>query len=106
LEKYNSRKVKVTISNTYYINEGLENYNKELIKPIIYNMLLEKEKDFDWELTYNDLEINKVFEKINDEDDNKSRNWKSVNKLYEKTSLKKLLKQPITLGLKVTKYEN
>ena len=29
LEKYNSRKVKVTISNTYYINEGLENYNKD-----------------------------------------------------------------------------
>lgn len=103
---------KFNIAYTIFGNFGshrfiyLENYNKELIKPIIYNMLLEKEKDFDWELTYNDLEINKVFEKINDEDDNKSRNWKSVNKLYEKTSLKKLLKQPITLGLKVTKYEN
>ena len=28
-EKYDSRRVKVTITNTYYINEGLENYNKD-----------------------------------------------------------------------------
>ena len=28
-EKYDSRRVKVTITNTYYINEGLQNYNKD-----------------------------------------------------------------------------
>ena len=28
-EKYDSRRVKVTITNTYYINEGLENYNRD-----------------------------------------------------------------------------